>query len=217
MAFGLWCHDHSVVFICVYRPLPGFSIDDLLLHLHNVLKSLEKAGTFEFALLRGLTHGSWVVVYAVQEATSKDECSSVTGSQMEALQQQISQVANTIDCSRYSLCCGEHKEQDSIAELSKGDAVHFRWIQTNPQRQGTLTYSCFAILKAFLHKVEGLRSCTFYTSLDGTKIAGLGVWENAQAAYGFISPPGSPAEPYWKSLGAKLRCGICEVVYVTSG
>lgn len=136
---------------------------------------------------------------------------------MEALQQQISQVANTIDCSRYSLCCGEHKEHESIAELSKGDAVHFRWIQTNPQRQGTLTYSCFAILKAFLHKVEGLRSCTFYTSLDGTKIAGLGVWENAQAAYGFISPPGSPAEPYWKSLGAKLRCGICEVVYVTSG
>lgn len=137
--------------------------------------------------------------------------------QIESLQQQIAHVADTIDCSRYGISCGECTEKDLIPQLSKGDAVHFRWIQVQPDRQDILAYTCLAVLKAYINKVEGLRSCTFYNSLDGSKIAGLGIWENAQAAYRILaSPQGSPAEPYWTSLGAKLRFGICEVVYVTN-
>lgn len=219
MSLPLWCEPSAAICISVYRPKPSFSMDDLLVHLHQILKSLEKSGSFKFAVLRGLTNGSWTVVYAVRGGRSIVDAGAGADefSEIEFLQQHIAPVADTIDCSRYELSCGESNERGSIAQLCKGEAVHFRWILADPDHQEMLEYSCLAVLKAYLGKVEGLRSCTFYRSIDGRKIAGLGAWENAQAAYTFISSPqGSPAEPFWKSLGAKLRYGICEVVYVTS-
>lgn len=57
-------------------------MDDLLHHLHKVLRSLEKAGGFKFAVLRGLTNGSWLAVYAVRAAISQPEASSVNMSKL---------------------------------------------------------------------------------------------------------------------------------------
>ena len=82
-----------------------------------------------------------------------------------------------------------------------------------------LDYSCLAILKSFVHQIPGIRSYTFFKSLDRppTKMVGLGVWDDFNLASKFLyAPDGVPEECYWRSLGAKVKFGIYHVVFITS-
>lgn len=95
--------------------------------------------------------------------------------------------------------------------------MHLRGIVAGPEYQDLLSYSCLAVLKAYFDKTEGLLSCTFYKSLDGMKMTGLGVWQSVEAAHALLgSEGGAPGESFWRSLGAMARFGIYQVVFVTS-
>lgn len=96
--------------------------------------------------------------------------------------------------------------------------MHLRGIVcSEADLQDVVSYSCLAILKAYFQKTDGLLSYSFYKSLDGSSMAGLGVWENFDAASAFLNAPdGAPEEHYWRSLGAKTRLGIYEVVSITA-
>ncbi|MCO5550922.1 hypothetical protein L7F22_004416 [Adiantum nelumboides] len=98
--------------------------------------------------------------------------------------------------------------------LSLGDTVHLRCITGSHQAhlQDALQYSCLAILKAYFQQTEGLLSYTFYRSLDGSRMAGLGVWRGADAASTFLNAPdGACEERYWRSMGTKARFEIYDV------
>lgn len=154
---------------------------------------------------------------------------------MNAYEKAISSLADAIDVSWYEVSCWDFKDKrpaGATDQLSKGDVVHLRNVTLadyhndrpglNPQE--LLSYSCLAITKAYFHQVEGLLSCIFYKSLQycgvdcsSGKMMGLGIWQSEQAAYAFFtSPAGSPAEWYWRSLGAQVALGLYEVVLVTA-
>ncbi|KAH7298820.1 hypothetical protein KP509_25G060100 [Ceratopteris richardii] len=99
--------------------------------------------------------------------------------------------------------------------LSVGDTVHIRCVESGRSKtplQDMLSYSCLAILRAYFPKTEGLRSYTFYRSLNGTKVAGLGVWQDAITASSFLNAPdGACEESFWRSMGATTRFEIYEV------
>ena len=83
--------------------------------------------------------------------------------------------------------------------------------------QEVLSYSCLAILKSYFAQLRGLLSYSFYDSLDGAQIIGLGVWDSVESASVLGKHPNTnPALPFWKGLGAKkLKYHVCQVVYVT--
>lgn len=102
----------------------------------------------------------------------------------------------------------------STIPLVLGDIVHLRCIIGSRQAhlQDVLSYSCLAILKAYFPQTEGLLSYTFYRSLDGSSMVGLGVWRGVDAASAFLNAPdGACEERYWRSMGAKARFEIYEV------
>ncbi|KAI5081105.1 hypothetical protein GOP47_0004288 [Adiantum capillus-veneris] len=95
-----------------------------------------------------------------------------------------------------------------IVHLSRGDVVHLRCITSgrHAHLQDALPYSCLAILKAYFPQTEGLLSYTFFRSLDGSRMAGLGVWQGMDAASAFLDAPGGACEErFWRSMGAKAR------------
>lgn len=102
----------------------------------------------------------------------------------------------------------------SSRHLSVGDIVHLKCIASGkPCLEDVLSYSCLAILKAYFPHTDGLLSYAFYRSLNGSRMAAMGVWESFDAASTFLhAPNGAHEERYWRSLGAKTRFGIYEVV-----
>jgi hypothetical protein len=105
-----------------------------------------------------------------------------------------------------------------FAQLSLGDIVSLRRIcMSSWKTQEVLSYCCLAILKSYFSLLNGIFSYSFYDSLDGTQIVGLGVWDSVESASVLEKYPNTnPALPFWKGLGAKkLKYHICQVVYVT--
>ena len=91
-------------------------------------------------------------------------------------------------------------------------------IHSTRKKQEVLAYSCLAILKAYFKQLKGIRSYAFYTSLDGKLIMGLGIWDNVESASALLKESnGSPAEPYWYGLGAKMiKYEVCRVSFVST-
>lgn len=136
---------------------------------------------------------------------------------MDAYGKAVSSIAQTVDVSWYEISCWDCKDSIPYPKLSLGDIVHLRGIVGGDDDHYLLPYSCLAVLKAYFDKAEGLLSCTFYKSLAEMKMIGLGIWQSIDAAYEFFgSPDGAPGERYWRSLGAKARFGIYQVVFVTT-
>jgi hypothetical protein len=119
-----------------------------------------------------------------------------------------------VDSRWFELDCEEVKERLTFGQKRVGDVVSVRRIYSEGKNQEKLAYCCLAVLKAYITTREGLHSYSFYNSLDGKSIIGLGRWESADSAYNEVHC--CTAEAFWKSLGAKkLKYDVCRVVYVS--
>lgn len=212
--------DSSGVSFAVFKPQPQFTRDDLLDCLSSSCSSFQKRGFAKFAILKSLSTSpsSWVAVYSIwKNAPAPDKAPSNEHSQLQAFKETVSSVAVTIHEDWYEIYCWDCKVAIPCPQLSQGDVVHLREIIGKSEQQELLPYSCLAILKAYFQQIEGLLSCTFYKSASKSRMIGLGVWQNAQAAYAFIGQAGgTPGECYWRSLGAKSKFLMYEVVFVTT-
>jgi hypothetical protein len=105
-----------------------------------------------------------------------------------------------------------------FAQLSLGDIVSLRRIYMSSSKiQEVMSYCCLAILKSYFSRLKGIFSYSFYDSLDGKEIIGLGVWDSIESASVLEKhPKTNPSLPFWKELGAKkLKYHVCQVVYIT--
>lgn len=106
------------------------------------------------------------------------------------------------------------RSRPSLLHVCVGDVVHLRRIISSKScLKDVLSYSCLAILKAYFPHTEGLHTYSFYRSLDGSRMAAMGVWQSLDTATNFLhAPDGAREERFWSSLGAVTRLGIFEVV-----
>ncbi|KAH7437181.1 hypothetical protein KP509_05G059900 [Ceratopteris richardii] len=148
--------------------------------------------------------------------TSSMPCSTPSPMHGDAEQTPFSSPCLSLASSCPSPSSSHSTESILRVHMSLGSIVHLRNVvggRKEDRIQDMLSYSCLAILKAYFTQTEGLLSYTFYRSLDGSRMTGLGVWQNAFAAATFLNAPdGAPEEKYWRSIGAGTRFQIYEVV-----
>lgn len=207
--------ESSRVALAIYKPITGSDIHDALRHITTqLIPAFHKAGTTKAAALNSV-NGSWVAIFSVwKTSVSEKEESRIAD---ELGNNWASSVVRVVEWRWFHLSCEEHRDV-SFAELRFGDIVSLRRIGSSRRKQEVLAYSCLAILKAYFKEMKGIRSYTFYSSVDGKRIIGLGIWDNIQSASAVLKEAnGSPAEPYWYSLGAKkLKYEVCQVVFVST-
>eukprot|EP01018_Ginkgo_biloba_P014905 Gb_38588 [translate_table: standard] len=204
----------------VYKPRQGFTIDDVVAHITRVAASLEQSNSsINFTILRSVRR-NWAAVLSVWKGPRDADNSCINLPEASTFTKGESCAVRMVECGWFKLSCREHIESiiPSEHEYSVGDIVSVRRIYSGGKKQETLVYSCKAVSKAYFAKMKGIFSYSFYESLDGKQIVGLGSWDSADSAYEwFANPDGSPGEAFWKSLGAhKLKYHVCQVVYVTN-
>ncbi|KAH7292621.1 hypothetical protein KP509_29G078000 [Ceratopteris richardii] len=106
-------------------------------------------------------------------------------------------------------------DTEALLNLSPGDIVHLRSVVDNSRKaKDVLAYSCLALLRAYFPQTKGLRSYAFYRSLNGSRLAGVGVWRDIDAASTFLHVAdhgGTCAEKFWRSIGSRPTFDIYEV------
>lgn len=207
-------HSSRVAF-AFYKPITGYDVHDALRHIKTTLiPALHKAGSTKAAVLNSV-NGSWLAIFSVWKAAiSEKEDSRIAD---ELGNDWASSVVRVVEWRWFELSCEEHRDV-SFARLRFGDIVNLRRIQSSRKKQEVLAYSCLAVMKAYFNQIKGIRSYTFYTSLDGKRIMGLGIWDNLDSASALLKESnGSPAEPYRYGLGAKtLKYEVCQVAFVSN-
>jgi len=215
MALALPREESSRVALAIYKPITGYNIHDALRHMSTALiPALHKAGSTKAAILKSV-NGSWVAIFSVWKAALSEKDDSRIADQLG--KDWASSVVRVVEWRWFHLSCDEHRDV-SFAQLRFGDIVNLRRIQSSRKKQEVLAYSCLAIMKSYFKQTKGLRSYTFYTSVDGKRIMGLGIWDSIQSASALLGESnGSPAEPYWYGLGAKsVKYEVCQVVFVST-
>eukprot|EP01018_Ginkgo_biloba_P029872 Gb_06986 [translate_table: standard] len=200
--------------VAIYKPMKGCDIDDAVGHITKAIASLEQ--TVKTAIVKSV-NGSWVAVISVWKDASIVETDSITN--LHGLSAELAKdstpIVRIVDSGWFQLSSQEHKDI-AFAQLRVGDIVNVRRIYSSSRKQEVLAYSCLAITKAYFKDTKGILSYTFYKSIDGKRIIGLGIWDSIESASALLEKStGSPAEAYWKGLGAKmLRYEVCKVVHV---
>eukprot|EP00253_Pinus_taeda_P000821 PITA_00821 len=205
----------------VCKPKEGCHIDDVVAQLVGAAASIDGRGSssslsdLSMTILKS-TRGKWAAVFAERKGR-EDANPWINLPEAASFTKGLSSVVRMVEYGWFELSCEESKQNSPVGKKRIGDVVGVRRIYSRRKNQDKLAYSCLALLKSYFTKMEGLHSYTFYNSLDGTCIIGLGLWESVDAAYIAMNKPnGFPSEPFWKSLGAKkLKYEICQVVYVT--
>ncbi|GLJ14459.1 hypothetical protein SUGI_0233780 [Cryptomeria japonica] len=201
----------------IFKPNDGCDIDDILVHMTAVAASLEKSRNINVAILRCLDC-SWAAVFAVaKEGSQSADRTALNLPEAVAFTEGLKCEVKIVDSGYFTLNSQQTSKGELFAQLSLGDIVSVRRIHCGSKRQDMLSYSCLAILKAYFNRLNGVYSYSFYDSLDGKRIIGLGVWNNIQSALAMVKyPETNPALPYWKEGGAKqLKYHVCQVVYAT--
>ena len=205
------------VSFAIYKPLKGYDIDDAVARITKSIASLELlARGAKTAILKGAS-GLWAAVFILWKgALNEDDSAQNHPGAAEFARELASGVVKMVDSGCFQLSSQEHKHM-SFAQLRIGDIVSLRRIYSSSKKQDVLAYCCLALLKAYFKQINGILSYTFYKSMDGRRIFGLGIWDSVESASALLpTSKGSPAEAYWKGLGAKmLKYEVAQVVYVT--
>lgn len=139
--------------------------------------------------------------------------------QAAAFTEGFSSSVRMVDSGLFEMNCEMSRARfPAFGQKQVGDVISVQRIYSGGKNQDKLTYCCLALLKSHFTKTQGLHSYTFYDSLDGKLIIGLGKWESVDTAYTAVAKPNAAsAEAFWKSLGAqKLKYDVCRVVYVSN-
>eukprot|EP01018_Ginkgo_biloba_P014904 Gb_38587 [translate_table: standard] len=200
----------------IYMPQDGCHIDDAIAHISTVSSTLEKSSGIKVAILKNLDL-SWAAVFSVWRGGANVDESTIHLLEAAAFTKGMRCVVRIVDSGWFELTSQEKRQGVPLAELCLGDIVSVRRIYSSWKKQDVLSYCCLALLKAYFCKLRGIVSASFYSSLDGKRIIGLGVWESVESANAVRDHPNpTPAETFWKALGAKdLKFDVCQVVYVT--
>eukprot|EP01018_Ginkgo_biloba_P029871 Gb_06987 [translate_table: standard] len=195
----------------IYKPLKGYDIDDAVLHITKATASLER--TVRTAIVKSV-NGSWgrfsfhvAVISVWKDASINVETDSITnlhGLSAELACKDSTPIVRIVDSGWFQLSSQKHKDI-AFSQLKVGNIVNVRRIYSSRRKQDMLAYSCLAIMKAYFKDMKGICSYSFYKSIDGKRIIGLGIWDSIESASALLEKStGSPGEAYWKGLGAKM-------------
>lgn len=204
----------------IYEPQNGCDIHEAVAHMARVAALLEKRNNIDVAILKSLEH-SWAAVFAVWKGGSSGDGPALNLPEAAAFTKGMQCAVRIVDSGWFRLSSQEISRDVPFAQLSLGDIVSLRRIYMPSWKiQDALSYCCLAILKSYFSWLKGLLSYSFYDSLDGKQIIGLGVWDSVESASVLANnddnPNANPWVAFWKSLGAKkLKYHVCQVVYVT--
>lgn len=204
----------------IYEPQNGCDIHDAVAHMAKVAAVLENSSNIDVAIIKSFEQ-SWAAVFAVWKGGSSGDGLALNLPEAAAFTKGMDSAVKIVDSGWFRLSSRELSRGVPSAQLSLGDIVSIRRIYTSSWKiQDALTYCCLAILKSYFARLKGILSSSFYESLDGRQIIGLGVWDSIESASVLVNsddgPNANPWVAFWKSLGAKkLRSHICQVVYVT--
>jgi len=204
----------------IYEPQDGCDIHDAVAHMARVAALLEKRSNIDVAILKSLQQ-SWAAVFAVWKGGSSSDGLAPDLPEAAAFTKGMTSAVKIVDSGWFRLTSREISRGVPSAQLSLGDFVGLRRIYTSSWKiQDMLSYCCLAILKSYFTRLKGILSSSFYESLDGKQIIGLGVWDSIESASVLVNkdddPSVNPWVSFWRSLGAKkLKYHVCQVVYVT--
>ncbi|XP_057866991.1 uncharacterized protein LOC131074387 [Cryptomeria japonica] len=202
----------------MFRPGDGCDINDAVTHMTKVAAAIEKSSNINVAILKCLDD-SWAAVFIVWKGGSQNaENSALNLPEAAVFTKGLKSAVRTIDSGWFQRSSQQTSQGIPFAQLSSGDIVSIRRLYCSSNRQDDLSYSCLAILRSYFNRLKGILSYSFYDSLDGKQVIGLGVWDGIESASAMVKyPHTNPALPYWKEIGAKkLKYHVCQVVYVTS-
>eukprot|EP00253_Pinus_taeda_P033988 PITA_33988 len=205
----------------ICKPKEGCHIDDVVAQLVGAAAAFDgcdgssSVSDLSMTIIKSI-RGKWVAVFAERKG-KQDANPWINLPEAASFTKGLSSAVRLVDYGWFELNCEESKQNSPAGKKRIGDVVGVRRIYSEGLNQDKLAYSCLAILKSYFTKWEGLHSYTFYNSLDGKCIIGLGLWESVDAVHiAMNNPNGFPWEPLWKSLGVKkLKYEVCQVVYVT--
>eukprot|EP00253_Pinus_taeda_P024349 PITA_24349 len=202
----------------IYEPQGSCDIHDAVAHMATVAALVEKKSNIKVAILKSLQH-SWAAIFAVSIGESDaDNRAMLNLPEAAAFTKGMDCAVKIVDSGWFRQSSQELSRGVPCAQLSLGDIVSLRRMYISSwNKQDLLSYCCLAVLKSYYSGLKGILSYSFYDSMDGTKIIGLGVWDSVETA-SFLekNPDSNPALPFWKDLGAKkLKYHVCQVVYVT--
>jgi len=204
----------------IYEPRDGSDIHDAVTHMARVASLLEKKNSIKVAILKSLEQ-SWAAVFSVWKGGSSSDGLAPDLPEAAAFTKGMTSAVKIVDSGWFRLTSREISRGVPSAQLSLGDFVGLRRIYTSSWKiQDMLSYCCLAILKSYFTRLKGILSSSFYESLDGKQIIGLGVWDSIESASVLVNkdddPSVNPWVSFWRSLGAKkLKYHVCQVVYVT--
>eukprot|EP00253_Pinus_taeda_P011994 PITA_11994 len=214
--------SRMLISFAIYEPQHGCDIQDAITQMSRVAALLEKGNNIDVAILKSLEQ-SWVAVFAVSKGESIANGLGLNLPEAAAFTKGMTSAVKIVDSGWFRLTSREISRGVPFAQLSLGDIVGLRRIYTASSKiQDMISYSCLAILKSYFVRLKGILSSSFYESLDGKQIIGLGVWDSVESASVLVNnddnPNVNPWIVFWKSLGAKkLKYDVCQVAYVTFG
>eukprot|EP00253_Pinus_taeda_P023147 PITA_23147 len=204
----------------IYEPQHGCDIQDAVTDMARVAVLLEKGNNIDVAILKNLEQ-SWLAVFAVSKGESSANGLWLNLPDAAAFTKGMTSAVKIVDSGWFRLTSREISRGVPFARLSLGDIVSLRRIYTSSSKmQDMISYRCLAILKSYFVRLKGILSSSFYVSLDGKQIIGLGVWDSVESASVLVNrddnPNVNPWIVFWKCLGAKkLKYDVCQVAYVT--
>lgn len=209
----------TCVSFAIYEPQDGCDIQDAVTHMAKVASLLEKRNSINVAILKSLEQ-SWAVVFAIRKGGSSGDKPALYLPEAAAFTKGMKCAVRIVDSGWFRLSSREISRGVPFAQLALGDIVSLRRLYMPTwKKQDVLSYCCVAILKSYFAWLKGILSYSFYDSMDGRHIIGLGVWDSIESASVVANNDDRNANPwvaFWKSLGAKkLKYHVCQVVYVT--
>ncbi|KAH9314418.1 hypothetical protein KI387_023045 [Taxus chinensis] len=207
------------VFFGIFEPEEGCDINDAVAHLTKVATLFEESSYINVAIIK-CEDNSWAAVFIVWkgEGSQNAENSALNLPQAAAFTKGLKCAVRAVESGWFQPSSQQTSQGIPFAQLSLGDIVSIRRIYCSWKKQDALSYSCLAILRSYFNRIKGIISCSFYDSLDGKQIVGLGVWDGIESASALLKHPDkSPGLTYWKDMAEKkLKYHVCQVVYVSS-
>ncbi|KAH9314414.1 hypothetical protein KI387_023041 [Taxus chinensis] len=201
------------VSFAIFEPEGECDINDAVAHMTKVAAVIEKSSDINVAIIKCLDN-LWAAVFIVWkgEGLQNAENSALNLPQAAAFTKGLKCAVRTVDSGWFQPSSQQTSRGIPFAQLSLGDIVSIRRIYCSGKRQDVLSYSCLAILRSYFDHLEGIISCSFYDSLDGKQIIGLGVWDGIESASVLVKHPDkSPGLTYWKDMVEKeLKYHVCQ-------
>lgn len=203
----------------IFKPQEGCNVDDVVAQMVAAAASIEKCSSrsdISIYILRSISK-NWAAAVA-EKRGQEDGNPWLNLTEAAAFTKGFSSAVRMVDSRWFEMNCEETKlGLPAFGQKRVGDVVGVRRIYSGGKNHDKLSYCCLALLKSYFTKSNGLHSYTFYDSVDGKRIIGLGKWESVDAACSALSKAnGCSAEAFWKSLGAKkLKYDVCRVVYAS--